>query len=182
MDNPTKYDNLIKFFLDNWLIAILVILAVLIGFIPNLRDGIVQLMQWMKIARNKEFKVISRGETITFNIKTSSALFDIVKVNALTHDLGVNSEYRWIEKYYPDYKIIMQGLQKIPVDNEQYYYDVITIKNIEGRKKKIYFDITSFLNKHGSTLSNKNKFIESKIKELHKNKEKKNKKNKQKNS
>lgn len=180
MDNPTKYDNLLKLFLNNWLIAILVILAILIGSIPNLRDGIIQLIQWIKIRRNKEFKVIAGGETITFDIKTTSALFDIVKINALTHDIGVNAEYKWIKKYYPDHKITMQGLQKILIDKEQYNYDVVTIKNIEGKKKYIYFDITSFLNKHGSTLSNKNKFIESKIRELHK--KKKNKKNKQKKS
>jgi hypothetical protein len=168
MSDSTKYDNLVNFFLNNWLIAILVALAVIIGFIPNLRDGILELIKWLKIKKNEEFKIMTEGETIIFQIKTSSKLFDIVKVNAITHNISVNAEYRWIKKYYPKYKVILQGLEKIPIDNDQFYYDVVTISNNEGKEKIIYFDITSFFNENGSTSYDRNKFIQSKIIELHK--------------
>ena len=44
METTTKYDTIINFFLDNWIIATIVVAAVVIGFIPSLRDGIKQIM------------------------------------------------------------------------------------------------------------------------------------------
>lgn len=40
METTTKYDTIINFLLDNWIIAIIVVIAVVIGFIPSLREGI----------------------------------------------------------------------------------------------------------------------------------------------
>ena len=40
MESTTKYDQIANFFLDNWIVAIIVVIAVVIGFIPSLRDGI----------------------------------------------------------------------------------------------------------------------------------------------
>ncbi|MES2798676.1 MAG: hypothetical protein V4638_01550 [Bacteroidota bacterium] len=169
MEHTTKYDTIIDFLLNNWIIAALVVLAVIIGFIPSLRDGVVQLWNWIDIRkRNKEFKIVQEGETITFEIKTSSANFDIVKVNSLTHHLGVSAEYKWIEKFYPGFRSYQQSLKHIPVDDVKYYYDVVEIQNKKGRKKSIYFDITSFFNEHGSTSYKKDEFVVAKIKEIHK--------------
>lgn len=44
----TKYDTIINFLLDNWIIATIVIIAVVIGFIPSLRDGIKQIYDFIK--------------------------------------------------------------------------------------------------------------------------------------
>ncbi|MNT15388.1 hypothetical protein D3C72_1504400 [compost metagenome] len=155
-------------FLDYWTLAVIVFLATIIGFIPNLRDGINQILQWLKIKKDTEFTITEKGEIITFEIKTSSVLFDIVKINSFTHHIGVSAEYKWIQKYYPEYEIVLQGLQKISIENEQYHYDVVNIKSSNGKEKTIYFDITSFFNQHGSTSFQKENFIKSKIMELHK--------------
>ena len=40
METTTKYDTIIYFFLDNWIIATIVVAAVVIGFIPSLREGV----------------------------------------------------------------------------------------------------------------------------------------------
>lgn len=48
METTTKYDTIINFFLDNWIIATIVVAAVVIGFIPSLRDGIKQIYELNK--------------------------------------------------------------------------------------------------------------------------------------
>ena len=40
METITKYDIIINFFLDNWIIATIVVAAVVIGSIPSLREGV----------------------------------------------------------------------------------------------------------------------------------------------
>ena len=40
METITKYDTIINFFLDNWIIATIVVAAVVIGSIPSLREGV----------------------------------------------------------------------------------------------------------------------------------------------
>nr|DAD69655.1 MAG TPA: hypothetical protein [Siphoviridae sp. ctlHU7] len=40
METTTKYDTIINFFLDNWIIATIVVAAVVVGFIPSLREGV----------------------------------------------------------------------------------------------------------------------------------------------
>ena len=44
METTTKYDTIINFFLDNWIIATIVVAAVVIGFIPSLREGVLILI------------------------------------------------------------------------------------------------------------------------------------------
>ena len=40
METITKYDTIINFFLDTWIIATIVVAAVVIGSIPSLREGV----------------------------------------------------------------------------------------------------------------------------------------------
>ncbi len=54
METTTKYDTIINFFLDNWIIATIVVAAIIIGFIPSLRDGIKQIYDLIKEAFKKE--------------------------------------------------------------------------------------------------------------------------------
>jgi hypothetical protein len=172
MENKTKYDIIIEILFDYWIVSILAIIAITIGFIPSLRDGIVQLWSWLKFKKkHKEFKIISGGEMITFETKANSALFDIVKVKCLTHHLGVKAEYQWIDNFYPGYKSFQQSFNPIKIDEDQtHYYDIVEIRNAKGQEKSIYFDISSFFNENGNTSFNQNEFIESKIRELHKSK------------
>ena len=121
METTTKYDTIINFFLDNWIIATIVVAAVVIGFIPSLRDGIKQIYDLIKEAfKKEEFVIKYKDETITFEIMLRSQHFDIVKIHAITHVLGVHSEREWINKYYPDYSWGMQKLRIITLDGNKY--------------------------------------------------------------
>ena len=164
----TKYDTIINFLLDNWIIATIVIIAVVIGFIPSLRDGIKQIYDFIKgLFKKREFVINYKDETITFEIMLRSQHFDIVKIHAITHALGVHSEREWINKYYPDYSWGMQMLRDITLDrNKSIPFDIIYIS--KGNKhKEIYFDISDFFNESGCTSSDINEFAEGKIKEIY---------------
>ena len=175
VNTDNKYETIVNFLLDYWIIAIAVLIFILIGFIPSLRDGFLHLINLIrKIFKNgrKDFKINFKGEEIVFEYKTRSALFDIVKINATTHLLGVSSEYIWINKYYPGYHMVMQSLSKIKVDdNRNLYFDTLKLENEKGNLKYIYFDISSFFNDSGCTTTDMNSFAISKIKELNKNKD-----------
>lgn len=168
METTTKYDTIINFFLDNWIIATIVVAAVVIGFIPSLRDGIKQIYDLIKEAfKKEEFVIKYKDETITFEIMLRSQHFDIVKIHAITHVLGVHSEREWINKYYPDYSWGMQKLRNITLDgNKSIPFDIICISK-GNNHKEIYFDLSDFFNESGFTSSDINKFAEGKIKEIY---------------
>lgn len=162
------YSSIINFFLDNWIIATIVVAAVVIGFIPSLRDGIKQIYDLIKEAfKKEEFVIKYKDETITFEIMLRSQHFDIVKIHAITHVLGVHSEREWINKYYPDYSWGMQKLRNITLDgNKSIPFDIICISK-GNNHKEIYFDLSDFFNESGCTSSDINKFAEGKIKEIY---------------
>ena len=168
METTTKYDTILNFFLDNWIIATIVVAAVVIGFIPSLRDGIKQIYDLIKEAfKKEEFVIKYKDETITFEIMLRSQHFDIVKIHAITHVLGVHSEREWINKYYPDYSWGMQKLRNITLDgNKSIPFDIICISK-GNNHKEIYFDLSDFFNESGCTSSDINKFAEGKIKEIY---------------
>lgn len=168
METTTKYDTIINFFLDNWIIATIVVAAVVIGFISSLRDGIKQIYDLIKEAfKKEEFVIKYKDETITFEIMLRSQHFDIVKIHAITHVLGVHSEREWINKYYPDYSWGMQKLRNITLDgNKSIPFDIICISK-GNNHKEIYFDLSDFFNESGCTSSDINKFAEGKIKEIY---------------
>ena len=168
METTTKYDTIINFFLDNWIIATIVVAAVVIGFIPSLRDGIKQIYDLIKEAfKKEEFVIKYKDEAITFEIMLRSQHFDIVKIHAITHVLGVHSEREWINKYYPDYSWGMQKLRNITLDgNKSIPFDIICISK-GNNHKEIYFDLSDFFNESGCTSSDINKFAEGKIKEIY---------------
>lgn len=168
METTTKYDTIINFFLDNWIIATIVVAAVVIGYIPSLRDGIKQIYDLIKGAfKKEEFVIKYKDETITFEIMLRSQHFDIVKIHAITHVLGVHSEREWINKYYPDYSWGMQKLRDITLDgNKSIPFDIICISK-GNNHKEIYFDLSDFFNESGCTSSDINKFAEGKIKEIY---------------
>ncbi len=145
METTTKYDTIINFFLDNWIIATIVVAAIIIGFIPSLRDGIKQIYDLIKEAfKKEEFVIKYKDETITFEIMLRSQHFDIVKIHAITHVLGVHSEREWINKYYPDYSWGMQKLRNITLDgNKSIPFDIICISK-GNNHKEIYFDLSDF--------------------------------------
>ncbi len=170
MEGTTKYDQLVNLFLDNWVVSVIILIAVIVAFIPSLRDGVFHILKLFQLIfkrRIKDFVIEHQGETITFEYKTKSSLFDIVKINATTHHLGVSAEYLWVNRYYPNSKTISQSLSKIEVDeNHSLHFDTILLENEEGQEKRIYFDISDFFNDGGTTSSNLDEFARTRIKEL----------------
>jgi tetratricopeptide (TPR) repeat protein len=56
---------------------------------------------------------------------------------------SIPKEYEWIREYYPGAAVKMQSL----VFNDGKPYDILHIETIDGVKKQIYFDISSFFGK-----------------------------------
>lgn len=169
LDN--KYNLVVDAILGYWFIAVIVILCTVIIAIPQLRDGLKALFKLFK-RKEKEFKIEYPDETITFDEKKNSKYFDIIKIHATTHIYGVSAEYKWLKKNYPKYKINMQSLYLMRLDNgNELYFDKIDIsKNTKGKTthKNIWFDITDFF--YGSTVPFKgesDKYAMDKIKELY---------------
>lgn len=138
----TKYDRLIKLLLDNWLIAIIVLIAVILMAVPQVRDGIRVLFSLFK--HKKDFVSEYADEKITFDVKLRSQDFDVVKIHATTHSLGVRAEREWLHKNYPGYESNLQLIDHIYTkEGKRITFDILSIH--KGNKKKdIYFDITDF--------------------------------------
>ena len=49
----TKYDIIVNFFLNNWYFAVIVFICVVLIAIPQVRDGIKVLCDWIKGVRKK---------------------------------------------------------------------------------------------------------------------------------
>lgn len=138
----TTYDKLINLLLDNWVIAVLVLISVILIAIPQVRDGINMLFSMFK--RKKEFVSEYADEKITFDVKLRSQDFDVVKIHATTHTLGVRAEKEWLNNFYPGYENNMQLLDHITTDDgKTLTFDIIPIHKGD-KKKDIYFDITDF--------------------------------------
>ena len=161
----TKYDYIVNLLLNNWIIAIFVIIAILIMALPQLRDGLKILWPF---SRKKEFVSEYADEKITFEVKLRSQDFDIVKIHATTHSLGVRAEREWLNKEYSGYTNNMQFLRHIKTnDGKELTFDILPIQ--KGNKKKdIYFDITDFFDgAHVEFTGNKHNYAEQKIKEIY---------------
>jgi hypothetical protein len=161
----TKYDYIVNLLFNNWIIAIIVIIAILIMALPQLRDGLKILWPF---SREKEFVSEYADEKITFEVKLRSQDFDIVKIHATTHSLGVRAEREWLNKEYPGYTNNMQFLRHIRTsDGKELTFDILPIQK-ENKKKDIYFDITDFFDgAHVEFTGNTHNYAEQKIKEIY---------------
>ena len=161
----TKYDYIVNSLLNNWIIAIIVIIAILIMALPQLRDG---LKMFWPFSREKEFVSEYADEKITFEVKLRSQDFDIVKIHATTHSLGVRAEREWLNKNYPEYTNNMQSLRHIMTnDGQELTFDILPIQK-ENKKKDIYFDITDFFDgAHVAYIGSTHNYAEQKIKEIY---------------
>ena len=138
----TKYDILVHYFLNYWLVAVVVLIAVVLIALPQIRDGLKMVFPISK--RKKEFKIEYADETITFDVKLRSQDFDVVKIHATTHRLGIRAEREWLNQYYPKYEYHIQFLKHIYTkDGNRITFDIIPIKKGD-KEKDIYFDITDF--------------------------------------
>ena len=110
--------------------------------------------------QKREFTVTFGEETIRFSELFRSWDYDIVKVHAYTHRLDVFAEYKWMNKMYPGYQMKLQALTtldriqgakgvKLP---DAVHFDVLTATLVDGRQKKVYFDISSFFDRAGALM------------------------------
>lgn len=160
----TIYDEFISWLLNVPLIAIIVIAVGILMVIPQIRDGVTALLSFTK---NKEFVFKYKNERITFEEKLISRDFDIVKINATTHWLGVVAERKWLKHKYPGYKNCMQVLNHVQTNEGVKTFDILPIE-IGNMKKNIYFDITSFYKGASvAVFKNLGDYAEEKIKDLY---------------
>lgn len=139
------YESIVDYLLSYWYVAILVLIVVVVSAIPNLRDGVKVLFSLFR-KKKQEYKIEYADETITFDVKCKSKNFDIIKINATTHDLGVSAEYKWLRKYYPKYDSCMQMLYRKKLDSgDEVVFDKVDIAKEGKPLKTIWFDVSSFI-------------------------------------
>lgn len=164
----TRYDKIVNFLLDYWFVAAIVIFAMIIMALPQLRDGLKMIFSFFK-KRKKEFTCVYEGEMISFDVKLKSHDFDIVKIHATTHSLGLHAEKEWLKRYYPGFKNNMQILEQVAKDDgEIITFDIFPI-HCGKMKKDIYFDITDFFNgAHAEFTGNIHEYAQRKIRDIYK--------------
>jgi hypothetical protein len=152
-----KFDYIERLLKSHWLTASILLLAILLMSIPPLREGIKIVLSWIKhlfIRKDlTESPIIMKlkEESVTFDELVRSYHYDVVKVNAYTHSIGVMAEHEWITSRYPENRFISQALTTLDrITNIKYgksakiYFDIFRIELPGNRKKTIYFDISSF--------------------------------------
>lgn len=140
----TMYDKFIQWALNNITIVAIVLISSILMALPQIKEGCKSIYNLFRLfLREKPFVSEYADEVITFEEKLISYDFDIVKINAITHKLGVFSEYEWLNKKYSRYKKCTQSLMHVDTPQGKKIFDVFLI--MKGSiKKEIYFEITDF--------------------------------------
>lgn len=131
--DTTFYDRAVNWFLDQPFIAFIVLICVIIMAIPQLRDGIKILFQKKK---KQDFTIKYAGETISFEEKCISRDFDIIKIKATTHDIGVAAEREWLKKKYLDMLTICRCYHTFRQKKEELF---LTYYQLRSEKLKRIF-------------------------------------------
>lgn len=162
----TTYDYIVNLLLDHWFIAILVIIAIVIMALPQIRDGLKMLFPSSK-KKKDDFIIEYADEKIICRRRLRTHDFDVVEIHATTHRLGLQAERSWIKKFYPDYTYNSQILSMIETEEGEKVFDIIPITN-GTIKKDIYFEISDFFG--GAAVlwtGNVQEYAEQKIKTLY---------------
>ena len=129
-----------------------------------------------KIDRKSQepFVFVVGEEIVTFEEKMRSVPLDIIKINAHDHFVGVSAEYAWLQHHYPNCATQKQALTTLELitgrgdyESSQLHFDRISIKLNDGRKKDIYFDISSFFGGGTSSVLDPAGFAARKISEAY---------------
>jgi len=124
-----------------------------------------------------EITIEADGEVVRFTEMLRSVQHDVVKIHAHTHTLGVAAEYEWLRRRYPKSKRLSQGLTTLDLitgkgrakySANQIHFDILEIQLADGRKKEIYFDISSFFGGGALSHLDPEATISRKIAELYK--------------
>lgn len=168
MEEITTYDKIVQWALNHPIISIIVLICTILIAIPQVRDGAVLIIRMLWPRNNKkEFIIEYADEIITFEEKLISQDFDIIKINATTHELGVRAEREWLNKKYPGYENNMQMLTHIETQRGRRTFDILPIRK-GSIKKDIYFDITDFFD--GASVpyyKNVSEYAEEKINQIY---------------
>lgn len=148
----TLYDKSIANLLNIPIVVCVVLFCVILIAIPQIQDGIKSIFNLFK-KKKKDFILKYTDETITFDEILISRDFDIIRINATTHLLGVLSERKWLKHKYPKYVNNVQQLRIVKTKQGEKIFDVLPI-TIGTRKKSVYFDISSFYNGASVPFSN----------------------------
>jgi hypothetical protein len=175
-----KYDQVIEWLCNHWITAVILLLGIVLISVPQLRDGVVIVWSWISALYRKgkrpDIDIVLKldEETVTFTELLRSIQYDVIKVHAHTHVLGVAAEYEWIRQRYPKSETVQQALTTLDLitgkkkyKTDQIHFDVIIVKLSDGRKKEIYFDISDFFDGSGSSQFAPKTFIAKKIAHLY---------------
>lgn len=164
----TKYDVILNFFKDNWCIAVLLILCGILMAIPQVREGLLLIREWCKknLQKSDTYKIKFKTEKVIVQRIFGSEHVDIIKIDAIEHIYGIQSEYQWKKKYYPEYDCPMQSLRFFQTEQGEKVFDVLHLTK-ERKKKDLYFDITSFYYGPIGEYGDKDKYVVQKINELY---------------
>src|SRR5882672_5587190 len=77
---------------------------------------------------------------INENTREGSSFDNAIFIDEKTENDGVDAEYTWLRKNYPDYHFLSQT----EIYKDKKHYDVFKIITSDGRHMAIYFDITQF--------------------------------------
>ncbi len=147
MEDTTLYDIIIHWALNHPAISVIVLACSVLIAIPQIRDGVMFVFRIFcpKNKNNdKEFIIEYADETIKVEEKLISQDFDIIKINATTHFLGVRAEREWLNKIYPGYENCMQMLTNIKTNQGRKTFDILPIRK-GNIKKDVYFDLLVFI-------------------------------------
>lgn len=129
----TKYDTIINFLLDNWIIATIVVIAVVIGFIPSLREGVLILFGKNR-RKNKDIGDKIDTQLLRLLIKANEAIrkenqdYDLYGCGSAFNDVYALSEYlvRFKARYQKDKdaKVIIDANDDLySLDKASEYYN-----------------------------------------------------------
>jgi len=171
----TKYDLIVGFFLNNWVLSVVVLICVVLMAIPQVRDGFKMVCEFLRYAFKrwikKDIYIYQKdGEKVVMTRILRSKKLDVVRIDTTSHDLGIRSEYAWLKAFYPKFEHPMQCLSMIETEQGEKVFDSFPISNRDS-SKEIYFDISSFFEKPLTFLMNEDEFISHKIKMLYPKKE-----------
>ena len=167
----TKYDIIVNFFLNNWYFAVAVLVCVMLIAIPQIREGIKMLYDILRSAfknlkKKDVFTYKNNGEVVILTRILNSRQLDVIKVDTTSHDLGIQSEYAWLKKFYPKFEHPMQCLGTLDTEQGEKVFDMFPI--IKGDvHKKIYFDITIFYHEPIEVLLSEDERTKYKIQKLY---------------
>ena len=122
----------------------------------------------------KPFEFKMGEEVVRYEEKLTSLPFDVVKIHAHSHFVGVAAEYAWLEHKYPESERIMQSITTLDLLKKsgkykagQVHFDIIKFRLPDGREKELYFDISSFFDGATSSLLSPDEFVSKKLSELY---------------